>query len=115
MYSWSDVRTLVPLVVGILGLIGFGFHMKFSYRYSSRDPLLRTSLFTSLTAVSAYFGTVVHGMITWCASYYVPIYHEARGSSPLGAGIAMLPFTATIAPGAVVVGLLIARTGKYRS
>ncbi|RGP63695.1 multidrug transporter [Fusarium sporotrichioides] len=114
MYDWSSPRTVVPLVFGILGLITFGVHIKFCRRYSRCDPLLRPSLFTSLTALSAYFATIIHGIIVWCLVYYVPLYHEIRGSSPITAGVAVLPFTGTVAPAAVVVGLLIAKTGVYR-
>ncbi|UZP44269.1 hypothetical protein NXS19_012081 [Fusarium pseudograminearum] len=114
MYDWSSPRTVVPLVFGILGLIAFGVHIKFCRRYSRCDPLIRPSLFTSLTALSAYFATIIHGIIVWCLVYYVPLYHEIRGSSPITAGVAVLPFTGTVALAAVVVGLLIAKTGTYR-
>ncbi|RSL74210.1 hypothetical protein CEP51_011618 [Fusarium floridanum] len=114
MYDWSSPRTVIPLVFGILGLIAFGCHIKFSTKYSTCDPLLRPSLFTSLTSLSAYFATVIHGILVWCLLYYVPLYHEVRGSSPIDAGVAVLPFTGTVAPAAVVVGLLIAKTGAYR-
>ncbi|KAF4971450.1 hypothetical protein FZEAL_9849 [Fusarium zealandicum] len=114
MYDWSSPRTVIPLVFGIFGLIGFGFHIKFCRKYSRCDPLLRPSLFTSRTALSAYFATIVHGIIVWCLLYYVPLYHEIRGSSPVSAGVAVMPFTGAVAPAALVVGLLIAKTGKYR-
>ncbi|KAI6766659.1 hypothetical protein HG531_011881 [Fusarium graminearum] len=114
MYDWSNPRTVVPLVFGILSIIAFGVHIKFCRRYSRCDPLLRPSLFTSLTALSAYFATIIHGIIVWCLVYYVPLYHEIRGSSPITAGVAVLPFTGTVAPAAVVVGLLITKTGTYR-
>ncbi|KAH7188721.1 major facilitator superfamily domain-containing protein [Fusarium flagelliforme] len=114
MYDWSSPRTVTPLVFGIIGLIAFGIHIKFCRKYSRCDPLLRPSLFTSLTALSAYFATIIHGIIVWCLVYYVPLYHEIRGSTPISAGVAVLPFTGTVAPAAVVVGLLIAKTGTYR-
>ncbi|CAJ0553830.1 Ff.00g123420.m01.CDS01 [Fusarium sp. VM40] len=114
MYDWSNPRTVITLIFGILGLVAFGFHIKFCRKYSRCDPLLRPSLFTSLTALSAYFATIIHGTIVWCLVYYVPLYHEIRGSSPITAGVAVLPFTGTVAPAAVVVGLLIAKTGTYR-
>ena len=115
MYDWDSPRTVIPLVVGILGLIAFGCHIMMSHKYSRCDPLMRPNLFKSLTGLSAFFATVIHGIIIWCLAYYVPLYHEIRGASPLGAGVALLPFTGTVAPSAVVVGLLIAKTGKYRA
>ncbi|CEI39108.1 hypothetical protein FVEN_g10709 [Fusarium venenatum] len=114
MYDWSSPRTVIPLVFGILGLVAFAVHIRFCRRYSQCDPLLRPSLFTSLTALSAYFATIIHGIIVWCLVYYVPLYHEIRGSSPITAGIAILLFTGTVAPAAVVVGFLIAKSGAYR-
>ncbi|KAF4455135.1 hypothetical protein F53441_2455 [Fusarium austroafricanum] len=100
MYDWSSSRTVIPSIFGILGLIAFGFHIKFCRTYSRCDPLLRPSLFTSVTALSAYFATIIHDTIV--------------GLSPVSAGVAVLPFTGTVAPAAVMVGLLIAKTGAYR-
>ncbi|CAM1505515.1 Fc.00g111520.m01.CDS01 [Cosmosporella sp. VM-42] len=114
MYDWSSPRTVVPLVIGILGVIAFGFHIMLSSKYSRCDPLIRPSLFTSLTALSAFFATIIHGIIVWCLIYYVPLHHEVRGSSPLASGVALIPFTGTVVPAAVVVGLLIAKRGVYR-
>lgn len=114
MYDWSSPRTAAPLVVGFVGLVAFGFHIMNSSRYSRCDPLIRPTLFTSLTSITGYCITVVHGIIAWCLLYYVPMYQEVRGASPLDAGIALLPFTATVAPGAIVVGLLVTKTGLYR-
>ncbi|KAF7542186.1 hypothetical protein G7Z17_g11808 [Cylindrodendrum hubeiense] len=114
MYDWSSPRTAVPLAIGIVGIIGFGFHTVYSSKYSRCDPLIRPSLFTSLTSVTAFFATVIHGIIAWCIIYYVPLYHEIRGSSALDAGVALLPFTGTVAPGAMLVGLLVTKTGLYR-
>lgn len=114
MFDWDSPRTVVPLVVGIVGLIAFAFHICFHSMYSRCDPLLRPSIFKSLTSDTAFLGTVIHGIIIWCQAYYIPLYHEARGSTPLNAGIALLPYTGAVAPSAIVVGLLITRRGTYR-
>ena len=66
MYSWSSWRTLVPLCLGLVGVIGFVLYTA----YLSPDPLIRRSLFNSSTAIVAYFGTVVHGIIVWSCLYY---------------------------------------------
>ncbi|KAF4495623.1 multidrug transporter [Fusarium agapanthi] len=89
MYDWGSSRTVILLIFGITGLIFFGLHIKFCRKYSRCDPLLRPSLFTSLTALSAYFATVIHGITVWCLLYYVPLYHEVRGSSPITAGLGL--------------------------
>ncbi|PNP82993.1 hypothetical protein FNYG_03315 [Fusarium nygamai] len=111
MYNWSSPRTVIPLTFGIMGLTSFGFRIKFCRKYSRCDPLLRPSLFTSLTALSAYFATVIHGITVWCLLYYVPLYHEVRGSSPITAGVAVMPFTGTVAPAAVIAGWVLVPIG----
>lgn len=41
-------------------------------------------------------------------------FEAAKGYSPTTAGIALFPWTFTTAPAAVVVGILVAKTGRYR-
>ena len=54
-------------------------------------------------------------MVLWSLLYYMPLYHEAvKGFSPILSGVALFPQTFTVAPAAVVVGILITVTGRYR-
>ena len=111
MYTWSSVRTLVPLLVGVGGLIAFLVYSIFQ----KGDPLIRRSLFNSPTAIVAYFGTFVHGICVWSILFYMPLYFEvAKNYTPIQSGIGLFPMTFTTAPAAVVVGLIIAKTGRYR-
>lgn len=110
MYPWDNWRTLVPLLVGLLGMVLFGL---WSCTMPA-EPILRGSLFKLPTALVSYFGTIVHGMFLWSILYYMPLYFEgAKGFSPISAGIGLFPWTFTTGPAAVVVGLLVAKTGKY--
>lgn len=59
MYEWDSWRTLVPLCVGIAGLVGFVVYE----RLVPENPLIRLNLFDNRTAVANYFGTVMHGII----------------------------------------------------
>ena len=62
-----------------------------------------------------YVGTFIQGMILWSLLYYLPLYYEAvKGQTPTLAGISVFPETFTVAPAAVVVGILITKTGRYR-
>ncbi|KIX01272.1 uncharacterized protein Z518_08997 [Rhinocladiella mackenziei CBS 650.93] len=111
MYSWSSWRTLVPLLIGAAGLVGFCFFE----RYIAPEPLLRLSIFSNRTANIAYVTTTLHGMILWCLLYYQPLYFEAvKGYSPVVSGVALFPATFTVAPMAVVTGLLITKFAAYR-
>jgi hypothetical protein len=110
MYPWTSWRTLVPLIVCGVGLIGFVLHQEFI----APEPLIRMDIFKNRTAASTYFGTVMHGIILWSLLYYLPLYYEAvKGLSPIMAGVAAFPQTFTVAPAAIVVGAAVAITGKY--
>lgn len=111
MYAWESWRVLVPLILGLVGLASFVIYSI----YIPDDPLIRRSLFNSPTAIVAYFGTLVHGIIVWSLLYYMPLYFQvAKDYSAITSGIGLFPFTFTTAPAAVVVGLLITKTGRYR-
>jgi MFS family permease len=44
-----------------------------------------------------------------------PLYFEgAKGFTPINAGIGLFPWTFTTGPAAVIVGIIVAKTGKYR-
>lgn len=110
-YPWGSWKTIIPLSVGLVGFVAFGLHSA----YIARDPFIHGSIFSSLSASVNYICTAIHGMIIWGALYYMPLYFEVvKGLTPLGAGIALLPFTLTTGPAAVAVGIVIAATGKYR-
>lgn len=111
MYDWTSWRVLVPLILGIVGLASFAIYPI----YIPVEPLIRRSLFNSSTANVAYFGTLVHGIIVWSILYYMPLYFEVvKEYTPITSGIGLFPFTFTMAPAAVVVGLIITKTGRYR-
>lgn len=65
MYPWSHWRTLVPLILGATGLVGFVLYE----RYLAVEPVIRLSVFRNRTAVLGYFGTALHGIIVWTILY----------------------------------------------
>ena len=90
MYEWSSWRTLVPLVLGVIGLVGFILYST----YISRCPLITLTLFNSPTANVAYIGTLVQGLLVWSVLYYMPLYFEvAKNYSPINSGISLFPCT----------------------
>jgi len=111
MYSWSSWRTLVPLILGFLGLVAF-----VPYEiYLAKEPMIRLGIFSNRSSTLVYFQTFIHGMILWSLLYYGPIYFEAvKGFSPILSGVAMFPETFTVAPASIIVGILTSVTGRYR-
>lgn len=111
MYPWSSPRTLIPFIVGVLGLGTFG---PYEY-YISKEPMVRLSIFHNPTSCIIYFQAFLHGVVLWSLLYYGPFFFEGvRGYSPVISGVAMFPETFTIAPVAAVTGIVVAMTGKYR-
>lgn len=110
-YSWDSWRTLVPLIVSAAGLVAFVLYIEFF----AANPLIRTSVFKNMSAAILYVATVIHGIILWSILYYLPLYFEAvKGFGPIITGVALFPWTFTVAPAAVVTGIAIAVTGTYR-
>ncbi|KAH8811393.1 major facilitator superfamily domain-containing protein [Xylogone sp. PMI_703] len=111
MYNWSHWRTLVPLILGFVGIIAF---IPYEY-YIAKEPMVRFSIFGNWTTRVVYFQTFWHGIILWSILYYAPIYYEAvKDMSPIMSGVAVFPETFTVAPASVIVGILTSVTGKYR-
>ncbi|RMZ85099.1 hypothetical protein DV738_g70, partial [Chaetothyriales sp. CBS 135597] len=111
MYPWSSWRTLVPLLIGAAGLACFVLYEKFL----APQPSIPLSIFANRTANTAFFTTVLHGILLWCLLYYQPLYYEAvKGYKPVIAGIALFPSTFTVAPIAVISGFSITKLNRYR-
>lgn len=111
LFGWSSWHTLVPLVLGICGIVGFIVYEN----HLPREPLVRLAVFRQRTAMVNYFGTFIHGIVLWCLLYYLPLYYEAvQNYTPLVVGVAVFPETFTVAPASVVVGIAVSRTGRFR-
>jgi MFS family permease len=110
-YDWLSWRVTVPLGAGVIGLVLTGFYeLKVAVQ-----PVLRFVVFSNRTTNIAYITTALHGMTLWTLLYYQPLYFEGvRGYSPIIAGVALFPATFTVAPMAIVTGVAISKTGKFR-
>jgi MFS family permease len=58
-YAWDSWRTLVPLILGGLGLAATMVYE----RYGAKEPFLRHSLFHVSTAHFIYFGAFAQGLL----------------------------------------------------
>lgn len=57
--SWSSFRTLVPLILGIVGLVITAIWET----YGAREPFLRRNLFHCPSAFMAYAGATIQGFL----------------------------------------------------
>ncbi|KAE8361792.1 putative transporter [Aspergillus caelatus] len=110
VYAWGAVQTFCPLVLGATGVAVFALYEA----YVASSPIIPKVIFASATAIVNFIGVASHGLILWCLLYYFPFYFEAvKGYSPILAGVALLPITFTVSPSAIIVGLMITKTGRY--
>lgn len=113
-HPWSDRRVWAPMVAGIIGLVIF-FIVEFVPNRLASDPILPLRLFAHPTAAISFFLTFVHGVIFYGAVYILPVYFQAiKDASPLQSAFDILPSTSPSAPAAVLAGLIMAITGKYK-
>lgn len=111
LVSWQDWRIIVPILLGVDGLIGFIYWEK----CYAAEPMIRPNIFGNWSLRSTYVQTVLHALIFWAMFYYLPLYYQVvKGYSPFIAGIAMLPETLVVSPMTVLVGILISKNSRYR-
>lgn len=111
LHPWASPQTLVPLLVGVVGIASFILYEA----YLATEALIPLSLFNNTTANISYLIDAWHGCILWCLLYYLPLYFEAvQGYRPIIAGIALFPETFTVAPLAIITGCMVTKTGKYK-
>lgn len=110
-HPWDGWRTLVPLIIGIVGTIVSLFYE----RYVARFPFLSRALFCNFSAIVTYLSALCQGFILLMGLYYNVFYlSSAQLKSPLNAGVGFLPALVFVVPGSVVVSGLITRFGRYR-
>lgn len=76
VYEWTSFRTLVPLILGAVGLVAFGIIEAFV----SRDPMMPLKVFASRTTLSAYLGIFLHGLVYYLSNS--ADYSRRCGTSP---------------------------------
>ncbi|KAI1433772.1 major facilitator superfamily transporter [Xylaria sp. CBS 124048] len=110
-YAWSAVETLVPLILGFLGLA-----VTLVYeRLWAKQPFLRQSLYHNTSSVMTYLGGLIQGLVMYGLLYYGPFYFlSVKGFSPLDTGVALLPATLTVTSAGIVCGRLVTRYNNYR-
>jgi predicted MFS family arabinose efflux permease len=137
-YSWSSFQTLLPLCLGIAGLVGTIVYE----RYGASSPFLRLSILRNPSSIAVYIGSVVQGILVsppllalriplphradsmsrayllhqlFGALYYISVYLQAvQALSPTITGVGILPVSAMMMPSSVIVAILISKLGTYR-
>ncbi|GAA6054719.1 hypothetical protein JCM3770_000047 [Rhodotorula araucariae] len=108
-YSWSSFRVLVPLIVGIVGMIAFVV-VERSY---VKHPTVPFDILRHRNSWIGYTATFLHSVCVMALLYFLPTYFQMRGDSAIQSGVKLFPLSFTIAPLAIAVGISVTVTGHY--
>src|SRR3569833_1053636 len=111
-YTWSSWRVIVPLVLGLVGLIAF---IGYEATDLVTEPVIPPRLFTNRTSVTVFSATFLNSLLLYWTLFFLPVYFQAvLGSSPSRSGVQILPAIVVGIPGAAVAVVLLARFGRYK-
>ncbi|KAK8859924.1 major facilitator superfamily transporter [Apiospora arundinis] len=110
-YAWSDAATIAPLIIGLIGLV---ITMLWEIHFAS-EPILKPSLFHDASSIVTYACGGAQGLLLWSAMYYYPFYFlSVMMTSPVTAGVNLLPASLVLVPGSVITGRLVTRFDNYQ-
>ncbi|KAI1864947.1 uncharacterized protein JN550_008493 [Neoarthrinium moseri] len=111
-YPWSSYRVLVPLIVGLAGLVGF-----FCLEGSTwvLEPVMPLRLFSNRTSAVVYANTFIISILNYWIFFFLPLYFQAvQLSTPTRSGVQILPITLIAVPGAAVGAVALSKWGRYK-
>ena len=111
-FGWSDGRIVAPLVIGLLGLVGF-----VGYENTSLviDPVTPPRLFNNITSAVVLVATFLNSALLYWVMFFLPVYFQAvLGSSPRRSGVQILPIITIAVPAAIAAVVMLAKWGKYK-
>ncbi|GAA5833067.1 hypothetical protein JCM11251_006502 [Rhodosporidiobolus azoricus] len=110
-YPWSSYRVLVPLILGIAGMVAFLYIERTFVKY----PTVPFDILTHRTSLLGYLMTFLHSVIVMAVVYFLPTYFQAdKGDSPIQSGVHLFPISFIIAPFAIFTGISVTVTGHYK-
>ncbi|KAH7308523.1 major facilitator superfamily transporter [Stachybotrys elegans] len=110
-HNWDSVATLLPLILGVVGLAITVFYEA----RIAKHPFLHKSLFRDTASIITYVAAVGQGIVLYSALYYCPFYFiSVKRYSPLQSGLALLPLSFLITVSGMVTGRLVTRFNNYR-
>ncbi|GAA5985852.1 hypothetical protein JCM11641_005320 [Rhodosporidiobolus odoratus] len=111
-YPWSSFRVLVPLLLGIAGIVVFLLLERSFVKY----PTVPFEILSHRTSLLGYLTTFLHSVVVMAIIYFLPVYFQAdKGASAIQSGVDFFAMSFVIAPFAIFVGISVTVTGHYRT
>ncbi|KAI0853779.1 MFS general substrate transporter [Daldinia vernicosa] len=112
LYPWKSWHILVPLVVGVGGLVLF---VVFEGLPFVVEPVMPLRLFSNRTAVIVYVISFLNSAENYWQFFFIPLYFQSvRLSSPSQSGVELLVYSLVGIPGAAIALLMLSRWGRYK-
>jgi hypothetical protein len=112
VYEWSSYQTLVPL---ILGLVGIGAFLCIESTTLIPEPTMPLRLFSNRTSLGAFGIASLHALLTNFTVYFLPVYFQGvLATGPTQSGVNLLPIPFVAMPFAILAGVGTTKYGRYR-
>jgi hypothetical protein len=88
--SWTSPKTLGLLISGVLGLVLAALYEG----HRKENALIPTGILRNLNIINVLVISILHNFAFTAGTYFIPLYYQAlHGTSPLIAGMQVLPFS----------------------
>lgn len=109
-FPWSSFRTLVPLILGLVGLPLF-----LLYETKVPEPTTPLRLYSNRTSFVGLWCAFTHNMLVFWILFCLPIYFQAvLRASAFKSGVDILPTAAVFTPFTIISGGVMTKLGRYR-
>ncbi|KAJ2007709.1 hypothetical protein GGI04_001417 [Coemansia thaxteri] len=110
-HPWKSAPVIVPIVLSVLILIGFGF----IEGTIPKEPLMPLRLFRHRNVALIFVAQVSFGMSLFLPIFYIPVYLSVvQNASAIDSGLHLISCMLAISITTIISGVLITKTGIYR-
>ncbi|KIM94657.1 hypothetical protein OIDMADRAFT_45606 [Oidiodendron maius Zn] len=110
LYPWSSWKSIVPLVIGLIVLVVFGFHES-----KPGEVMMPLRIFDNMTSVMALLGGFIHGLVMYNMLLYFPLFFQAIFlQAPLRSAQSILLACGITLALSILAPLVVQQTRRYR-
>lgn len=109
-YPWDSVQVIATLTTAVVLFIAFVFIERFA-----TEPILPLDLFRNQVFAAGSLLALMIGMTMFAVVIYLPLFIQAvLKQTATSSGAVITPMTLAMGAGAVIIGFVIARIGRYQ-